>query len=77
MISCLFFNAVLDHALNEDETLEQFIAEGKLISFADDILGLADSKEEATKFIQSLSHLEKYGLIVNKLKIGSSVTNKH
>ena len=68
VMSSQLFNAILDDALNKNEVLSNFIKEGKLISFADDILGIVSSKEEAGQFLESIKSLEEYGLKMNKQK---------
>lgn len=59
VLSCDLFNAVLDHTLETNEILNKFISEGKLIGFADDLLGIADPKAEASQMLLSLPSLKE------------------
>ena len=41
---------------------------GKLIAFADDVLMIADSADEASEFVKAMSDLANYNLVLNKDK---------
>jgi hypothetical protein len=61
----------LDCALKSNPTLEKAIAEGKLFAFADDLLVIADGKDEASQMIKGLESMETTFL----LKLNKEKTN--
>ena len=68
VISCQLFNTVLDDALISNEFFKSIIDKGSLISFADDILAIAFSNDEAILILDNISKLDEYGLKINLIK---------
>ena len=68
MLSPLLFNVYLEEALGTVPVLKKAISEGKLIAFADDILLVADDKQEAVQLIRGMESLKDVGLQLNKSK---------
>ena len=54
--------------MQKNDVLADAVKKGKLIAFADDILLIADGKEEAEKLIKSAESLQQQGLRLNKNK---------
>ena len=61
--------------MQKNDVLADAVRKGKLIAFADDILLIADDKEEAEKLIKSTESLQIHGLKLNKTK--SSILSEH
>jgi hypothetical protein len=59
---------VLESVLFQNPKLKEAIQNGKLLCFADDILLIADSKEEAGTLIQEVEGLRHQHLALNKQK---------
>ena len=75
LLSCFFINAIRDDTPMKNTLLEEKIGRGDLGVFADDILVIVDSSEDASKIIEALNLLKDYGLelIMTKTKIISDI----
>jgi len=67
VLSPIFFNIALDYILNLNPQIKQWILNGEILAYADDILIWA-SKEEVWKIKILIDHLQDFGLKTNKDK---------
>lgn len=67
-MSPLLFNVFLETVLDTSPLFKKSIEAGNLICFADDILIMCDSKEDAEAAIEEFEKIKSCGLHLNKLK---------
>lgn len=71
----MLFSIYLEHCLNDNPVVLEAISNWKIFAFADDLLLIYDNQEEATKLIQAISSLNKFGLDLTKSK--SAILSDH
>lgn len=68
VLSPNMFNVYLQNALEQNETLNSLITQGRLVSFADDIMVRVETQEQAIAVIEAMESLQKVNLTLNKSK---------
>jgi len=61
------FNTYLDDAITKKPKLNYAKEDGRLLAFADDIMVIAEDKEETAKIIQGFEDLATQNLMLNKV----------
>lgn len=65
MLSPLLFNVYLEETLKHSPLLQQMIERGDLVAYADDILLMANGKEELELALREFVKLEPHNLFLN------------